>query len=79
MSNKGLLRAVKTDKVQTLFIEFGFREAYQTIKQFATLGCEVTLLSGSCPKQLVLPLMRSLRLFPVTSLRVKFALFAVRT
>jgi superfamily II DNA helicase RecQ len=61
-SNEGLLRAVKIDEVQTLFIEFGFREVYQAINQFATLGCEVTLLSGSCPKQLVMPLMRSLRL-----------------
>ena len=61
-SNEGILRAVKFDEIQTVFTEFGFRKAYQAIAQFAALGCEVTLLSGSCPKKLAFPLMRCLNL-----------------
>jgi hypothetical protein len=65
-SNEGLLRAVKFDEIQTMFTEFGFRKSYQAIAQFAALGCEVTLLSGSCPKKLAFPLMRSLNLLSNT-------------
>lgn len=58
------LRGVWFDEIQCLFDEYGFRQVYQKLPLYASIGAPVTLLSGSFPYELVESTMKYLKLLP---------------
>jgi hypothetical protein len=63
-AENNLISGIFFDEIQTAISEFNFRQAYQKLKLFATIGVPITCLSGSFPSSLVVPVMRYLQLLP---------------
>ena len=56
------LRGVYFDEVQTFYGEFSFRPKYQYLRLYASIGCPISLFSGSFPPKMVPSLLKSFNL-----------------
>jgi hypothetical protein len=59
---RGLLRGIYIDEIQTIFQEYNFRSSYESLSLLSSIGVDVHFLSGTFPTDFILPMMLHLQL-----------------
>lgn len=65
--SSNLLRGIWLDEVQTYIGEFNFRQCFQKLPLYATIGAPISLLSGSYPIQMINSLLNKFSLGDTTT------------